>query len=728
MQKILKIQFGDTDAFSALFDLFLIFAAVFGAIGSLVTAFDLPVNLPQLALILFACALTFTFIITAYGRNWFLLSLLPLVVIAIWQMPVIIGGFRGVLFTVSYSFSNYLYLTVLFPYAEIAARETVAFIIAASILLTVLLTFAVCYYRSLPVLFIITVGAVFPVFVVVFIPANTLFLVLLIGVHILMFFRGSFFGSETCQRPAKHIPAVLGFSVLLLLSAAVLSPYGSWTHNSRVREIGRDIRSVLADIGLPSERVGVGWPQIYNGEWGFNVEHTSVADAGMRHVADVPLLEINTNRPGIFYLKGFTQGYFDGRTWHQNPYAAPLGEITLPDVMPVILLSQLVSSHIVIQGEFAITDIAVRNVGDMTPVYRYLPYFSVSSQIAYPYTTSFIVPYIDFSEILTRSAPLGVAGALAYYEYLIRSEGIYTQVEDSTAEALRQMAADAGIDAAAGRWQVAEQVAAFIMSAAQYSTTAHITPQDEDFTLFFLERSMMGYCIHFATAATLMLRALDIPARFAVGFLVVVPPTGVGEYVTVTDRYAHAWVEVFLQNFGWVHLEVTPAGDGVGFGPGMTGAWAEEFMDPYWWLEYWDADAPVPVGGLGDAHDDEGEISWSLASLLSGNIFQIFLVLAACLIIFILFGFFSKKTRAKKFAQPDTNSAVLSIWQYLARLRKNPQVSQDIEDLVLKARYSLHQITEGERRKMIGYAEYFRDKTYNEQGLPGKLWLHLRIL
>ena len=726
MQRILKFQFDAVSIFSALGDLFLIFIAGFGAIGSLVTAFNLPVNLLQLALILLTCAVIFTFITHSYGRKWFLISMLPLAAAAVWQMPNIIGGMQNVLFTISYAYSRYLYLSVLFPNAEFLAYETAAFIIAVSVLLAVLLTFAVCFYRSLLFLFIVSAGTVFPVFVVVFTPANIFFLVLLLGAHILMFFRGALSEYDDDDKRGIHWLTALGLSILLLSAAAVLSPYGSWTHNTRLREIGRDVRYRLANIGLPSERVGVGWPQLEGGDWGFNVEITAVADAGTRHVANVPLLEINVSQPGVFYLRGFTQEYFDGRAWHQRPRAEQsTGEVPLSELMPTTILAQLISSHVIQQGEFALADITIRNVGDVTPIDRYQPYFTHYIRLMDPPIMSFFMFEHSISDIRARAAPLNAAGILAQYEYLIRSSGAYMQVDPYTAEGLRRIADAAGINANAPRWQVAEQVAEFIVSSAEYSTTAHITPQDEDFTLFFLERSMMGFCIHFTTAATLMLRALDIPARFTVGFLVTVPSEYVGDDFTVTDRYAHAWVEVFLEDFGWTALEVTPAVEGVGIGTALFGEW-DYYYDPTLMYYYWAA--LFGDGTWGDMHYEQGDAPISLADRFTEIILQILFVLASCVVVFLSARIVSKITRNKRFKQDDTNLAVLSVWQYLVRLRKKPQVPEDIEDLALKARFSLHSMTEDERVKMIRYAEYFREKVYDEKGFIGRLWLRVRAL
>ncbi|TME97941.1 MAG: DUF3488 domain-containing protein [Chloroflexi bacterium] len=73
----------------------------------------------------------------------------------------------------------------------------------------------------------------------------------------------------------------------------------------------------------------------------------------------------------------------------------------------------------------------------------------------------------------------------------------------------------------------------------------------------FLFVDKKGYCEQFATAAALMLRSLGIPARLATGY-----STGTYDPVlnqsVVRERDAHAWVEVFFPNDGWVPLDPSP--------------------------------------------------------------------------------------------------------------------------------------------------------------------------
>jgi hypothetical protein len=74
----------------------------------------------------------------------------------------------------------------------------------------------------------------------------------------------------------------------------------------------------------------------------------------------------------------------------------------------------------------------------------------------------------------------------------------------------------------------------------------------------FLEEKS-GYCVHFSSAMAAMARALDIPARVAVGFTsgsLVDNTQGDGEYIVTTDEL-HAWPELYFTGVGWVRFEPT---------------------------------------------------------------------------------------------------------------------------------------------------------------------------
>lgn len=81
----------------------------------------------------------------------------------------------------------------------------------------------------------------------------------------------------------------------------------------------------------------------------------------------------------------------------------------------------------------------------------------------------------------------------------------------------------------------------------------------------FVLDEQQGYCEYYATAMTVMLRGLGIPARVATGYLPgrELSPPGPEEpgLYQVSSTDAHAWVEVAFEDFGWVTFDPTPRSD-----------------------------------------------------------------------------------------------------------------------------------------------------------------------
>jgi protein-glutamine gamma-glutamyltransferase len=77
----------------------------------------------------------------------------------------------------------------------------------------------------------------------------------------------------------------------------------------------------------------------------------------------------------------------------------------------------------------------------------------------------------------------------------------------------------------------------------------------------FVAKTHAGYCQYFAGAMALMLRYLGIPARVAVGFAGgTYDPTQ--RVWNISDREAHAWVEVWFKGYGWLPFDPTPPAPG----------------------------------------------------------------------------------------------------------------------------------------------------------------------
>ncbi|WP_239337226.1 DUF3488 and transglutaminase-like domain-containing protein [Frankia sp. CiP3] len=92
-----------------------------------------------------------------------------------------------------------------------------------------------------------------------------------------------------------------------------------------------------------------------------------------------------------------------------------------------------------------------------------------------------------------------------------------------------------------------------------YDLNGAPTAQDGALTEF-LFKTRRGYCEQFASAMTVLLRTLGIPARVVIGFVPGARQAD-GSYL-ITNRDAHAWPEAWFASAGWVSFEPTPRTDG----------------------------------------------------------------------------------------------------------------------------------------------------------------------
>ena len=90
-----------------------------------------------------------------------------------------------------------------------------------------------------------------------------------------------------------------------------------------------------------------------------------------------------------------------------------------------------------------------------------------------------------------------------------------------------------------------------------YTYDLSYEPEDESID-YFIFTSKKGNCTSFATAMTLMAKAVDLPARYVEGFACNERDEK-GNYI-VRDSCAHAFVEVLVPGFGWMTFDPTVTG------------------------------------------------------------------------------------------------------------------------------------------------------------------------
>lgn len=136
----------------------------------------------------------------------------------------------------------------------------------------------------------------------------------------------------------------------------------------------------------------------------------------------------------------------------------------------------------------------------------------------------------------------------------------YLQLPDELPERVRELAEEiaAGSDTVYGQAQAVERY--FSTNGFEYSQSDIAVPaEDQDYVDQFLFETQRGYCDNFSTSMVVLLRSLDIPARWVKGFNegeVIDTVDGYDVY-EVTNNNAHSWVEAYMPGVGWMMFEPT---------------------------------------------------------------------------------------------------------------------------------------------------------------------------
>lgn len=131
----------------------------------------------------------------------------------------------------------------------------------------------------------------------------------------------------------------------------------------------------------------------------------------------------------------------------------------------------------------------------------------------------------------------------------------YLQVPRSTSERTKALARQL----AAGSPSVYDtiiRIEDWLGAHVQYDLDAPVPPDGANAVDHFLFESQRGFCEQIATATAIMLRSLGIPTRIATGYVPGERDAIAGTYIS-RARDAHAWVEVWFPEFGWVPFDPT---------------------------------------------------------------------------------------------------------------------------------------------------------------------------
>ena len=262
---------------------------------------------------------------------------------------------------------------------------------------------------------------------------------------------------------------------------------------------------------------------------------------------NVVLFSVKSDNQSKLYLKMESYGEYDGQGWKnaRNYYHL------MQDAYSASYLTAAALQSGGIQGF---------NASIISHCGKYaLPYYlsltsnttPQPSDVVYSGSTDSEYKAMYYFYNSAATLPSELADYEAAYSEFVREQ--YLKIDDTSLEYMKGIIESEGFDV--NDPDIVNKVAKYIQGSADYNLKYDRELDEEDnVAIAFLEYYREGVCSHYASAATLLYRALGIPARYTVG--VVAYPDG-ENYVNVPAKNAHAWVEVYYEGLGWVYVEVT---------------------------------------------------------------------------------------------------------------------------------------------------------------------------
>ncbi len=609
----------------------LIFAAVYGCLGGLISSFDLP-HLP-LALPVMLLILSMAMAFLHYSRLIFYIFYPVIFILFVFSIITyryyVYSGFQAFLNIMQEKYSTYFNLSILREANEYFSDRSMTITIAAvfiGFVLILLLNIAISESMDFPIVILFT----FPIFQLgIYIDEMPdfpylmllLFSYFMVGIlrrsgHYLLPYRDKVF-TEFAFRQKKStrswnyhasgkmmLQLTVIFFVFSFFLGVICMPFLSLSSGNQkpsdLRKKADEYVRIFTQNGL------AGFFNRYEASGGLSEGRLGgVSSVRPDYETDLTVTFVPFAYETL-YLKAYTGQEYTGSSWlppsydteHTKRYFGVNYDNfeTYTAFLEARRLAHYTETH---AGKGMYGKIRIKNL-DANESYLYLPYYATGemtssynvgrgltegiSEIGTSNTIEYYPLRFNYWDIETHpdelladlSPDAPEAEYIAHYDIINTSSYINMLFETRTEleKIKREIGTAANMD---------EQIVAiqkYLEENYTYSMMPGTTPRNADFAVHFLTKQNSGYCAHFATAATLLLRSYGIPARYVEGYAVSVSDVAEGTAINepydewfhgnnplgdtgvvkvdVTDANAHAWVEVYMQGIGWVPREFTP--------------------------------------------------------------------------------------------------------------------------------------------------------------------------
>lgn len=559
------------DVFSILAKALLLFLLAYGALGGFLSAFEIEYNNSLCMLVIFVLAMLLS---TAYetGKRWVqnlacILYFILYVYITVSKYRLITNGYYAIINRLYEIARTYLDVSDGLAYS-LAITETYTTVtmfamflgMVAILLLTIMLQTKCSLFK--------VVALTLPLYVIPFYldrsPDFIYILFLLIGYLTAAILRGGNMDVKLSKRMRYTLPLTTILTILIVQTGSLIlteREYGRIIPKNARKEASEQTMIQFAQYGLMAL-----FRQQSNGT-GVNHGMLSKSAAVMPSYETVLKVRYTPYDFRPIYLKSFTGKQYLGNMWTQ-------ADDKLPDdgLMSLSVDHRIESYYGLIEGEQQTVGsmqgkglMEVERVED-DDTGEYLPYYTDVSLTEHQGNVSFYTYYPAVGQAI---------------EVTGEASDVYLEVPQSCISAVAQICSAAGLSGT--EEEIAEQIVSFFQNNYSYTLRPGFYFGSPDYITHFLLESKRGYCVHFASAATMLFRYMGIPARYVEGYAfsyIDVTETGqlvegaeysdyydgyspLGETalieIEIPDSSAHAWVEIYVEGKGWIVVDPTPA-------------------------------------------------------------------------------------------------------------------------------------------------------------------------
>lgn len=435
---------------------------------------------------------------------------------------------------------------------------------------------------------------------------------------------------------------------------------------------------------------------------GNNAQSYRLEEQGNRYYVNRVELRVEGITQQSFLLREMIYDYFDGQ-WQQTTSSYESSYMYLKNVQA---LSQLFECQV---KKINVVDIYHQQI-------VYVPYFYCSSSDTLKYFDShfegekeepfeIVIPNQQWNDYLSSSDENKYD--LLYNDvnlsvYSLGSEIYDDTIPDDTRQVLNEFMDKHQLYDYENCQDLIKKATKAIHEETEYSLTPGVTPDNENFFDYFLNKNKKGYCVHYASTLALILRMCGFNAHFVTGYQVD-GSHSFEDYTVVYDSSAHAWVEVEDPILGYIPIEATPASSSsvIGNQNQTTNQTSNEQTSHQTQQQ--------------TIQQDNTDVHFEIPRY----IYFLCIVLLVILMIYLQ----SRIRLKRQWKHLNKNQEVCLMYYHFQQLHM--LIDLKMVDLFKKAKFSSHQLTEEEYQQVFSYYQDSLKKLYKVSSIFNKIKLKI---